>query len=99
MAPDFQFKLVEYGGVLDVQSEKTDIGNQPESGPAVDGVRGWRIVVARQDDYRFLVFTKHLSGAFEQLDGLAMVVEGITGKHNYVGLNIRCCRQYLWQNG
>ena len=97
VAPDFQFKLVEYGGI-DIQAEDPDIRNQAKAGPAVDRVRSERIVVPGQNDNWFSVLTEHLTGAFKQFDRLPMVVESVASKHHLVSIGFRCGGEHFGQN-
>jgi hypothetical protein len=52
-------------------------------------------VVTGEDDDGLIIFAQHQGSALEKLDGLAMIVKGIAGKHDHIGVYLQSRTQDL----
>jgi hypothetical protein len=52
-------------------------------------------MIARQDNDWFCVIAQNLGGTLQELLWLAVIVEGIAGQEDDIGLHFSCCAKHL----
>ena len=93
--PDFQLKFGEHHGLIDIEPQDPNIRNLGESASSIDRIGCERVMVAGENDDGTAVVAHHLSGALQQFEGLAVIVECVPRQQDNVGPYLSCRSQNL----
>src|SRR5262245_59866383 len=93
--PDLSLNFRKRHCLIDIESQDTDIRNLGESTSSIDRIGRERIVVAGENNDGTAVVAHHLSGALQQVEGLAVIVECVPRQQNNIGPYLSCRSQDL----
>ena len=81
--------------MIDIESQDPDIRNLGESASSIDRIGCERVMVAGENYDGIAVVAHHLSGALQQVEGLAVIVECVPRQQDNVGPYLSCRSQNL----